>query len=308
MNTNNERGDQPDQYQSMTYSEFVKAAVESSEKRKKGNLNVENFTTDADAMTFFSQGHLPSQLELVQIAAALKHGESIGEFNPEAAINCAMDLWNTAHNRLLKEHLRIEGDLASMRRFVGRNKKYLHKPLKIGSHYLPALDDDEFLSPAIITFDKLLTTVTGLSRKEDQMAWFRSFLVAEYRLRLYRKEHPDPLSELGVSYVYDSFNGYKYPTAEESTIPANDKTVENVIAALRENGIESRLDRGSKSFNGELKLFRSRLMLAIQYRIWRLTMRTPKERAQKIYKLKDCVKKGLEWSEKLNDCIRDDSE
>lgn len=316
MNTSKKNDNLTEDYDSLSYKKTVRSSMENISLIKDGFSHITEGFGDLKTATFIKEGHLPTQIELTQIAATLKQSQSLKDLNPKGLVSYALDMWKESHKKLIKEHVKIEGLLKEVNNFSNRTKPIVTKRyLKIGSHYLPPVEDSEFLSPAKIPYDKFLTITTGLSRKEDQTLWFRSFLEAQYRLKRYREEYPEPEREIGVAYK-PKFNAKKCPTVEDYPISEDDDTVQNTITYLRENGIESRISGPLSDYKNKPHPLRnifdclpsSRIMLVQTYRYWRLNMKTAKTPCKKKRDIWFCEKKGLEWSEKIKNCISEQSE
>ena len=294
MNSN----DRTRRQKTFSYEEIAERRIAIEAKVKAGELHYLSERKDPDEFMFEAEGLLPSHLELAQLAATLKQGENIDEFNPKNAVSCALDIWEEAHLQLLERyHHQVKLKNLSQQ-FEDALRLDFAGHLKIGRHYFPPLDDDKFLSSANIKFDQLLEFITGLARKEDRIVWFRLFLKSQYRLKLLKEKSPELYKERIMPNEH-GYGWYRYPTEEESPISDNDDKVADTIEHLRNNGLDFFIDQSHKLNTIFHKNPTDRLELAIIYRKWRAGMKTKEETIDLTdsIKIEDFIKKGLEWSE-----------
>jgi hypothetical protein len=222
---------------------------------------------------------LPTHWELCQLAAMTGNNvppdhSSASTEEAERRVTLAMYIWRAAGRELIKEQENWKS--------IGQSfdqKIRFYQPLKVGNHFLPRVTEwktndssDDDSSESKIAFTDFLEMVIGLSKEEDRMKWWREYLTAKVksdkdntrsRSHEHIKEREKQHSECCES---DDF------TFPKDCIPAS-------IEKMKKNGVNPDFE-----FSYYLEGFRS----------WRLTMKTPNEKAALPYKLEECQKKGLE--------------
>lgn len=202
--------------------------------------------------------------------------KSVEEARKRVAV--AMHLWEAAGAKLIEASERWERTGRSFDELSP-----LYGPLKVGNHFLPRstewntsqFSDDDPPQPRIAFFS-FLEIVIGLAKEEDRMKWWRAYLTAKVKADKHgdRWGRYEPIAE----------NTKLLPEwCEPGDIALAPDCIPDIIKEMKENGI-------TPGFTASYYLE--------GFRKWRLTMKSPTEKAAIPYDLEDCVKKGLEAENK----------
>ena len=209
----------------------------------------------------------PSVWELGQLAAMLGgsmvRSASQQPWLAQDLVEEAARIWEAAVMKQREMRKRLDDTLGNF-----ESRSILYGPLKVGVHLMPRIDWEK--EPEVIPFKRFLVHVVGLAREEDRLLWWRSYLKAKIR----RYRHRD---RWGPFHTEEARSHPEW--REPDDFPIDAKLVPDAIALQREEGFQ-------KGFPAS--------HYAEGFRLWRLEMKTPTQRAAEAMTVEECSKKALE--------------
>lgn len=211
----------------------------------------------------------PDQLELATLAARIIGSAGCPSLTPTRAVNMALELWNEAGTRLTGPFQASEMAWERQRIVGDRGKALL-----VGRHFMPALEPKHFELKSC-GFDEFLTFGIGLSEKCDRVKWFRAFLNGW-------GEHLGDDPQNATYFELAS----QQPFSFVRTVP--------IDPFLKSAPTVRSIDRKAPPAKKELAKFRENgvkepVILAATFRLWRLTMKSPDERAKEALLVEEAI-------------------
>ena len=210
----------------------------------------------------------PSVWRLSQLAAMLGgHTGTGGTTTPtERArdlVELAALIWDAAAVKRQEIQRAMDGTLEGF-----GSRSLLYGPLKAGIHFMPRIDwqgEEE-----VIPFRRFLEQVIGLTREEDRMHWWRAYLTTKIRRDRHRDRWGAFATEANVSHP---------DWCEPDDFPIDEMLVADAMALQQREGFH----QGFPARH-----------YAEGFRLWRLQMKTPEQRADRPLHVEKSAEKALE--------------
>lgn len=209
----------------------------------------------------------PSVWRLSQLAAMLGGQGCAGGTTPmeraHGLVELAARIWDAAAVKRQEIQRAMDGTLEAF-----GSHSLLYGPLKAGVHFMPRIDWER--EEDVIPFRRFLEQVVGLTREEDRMQWWRAYLTAKIR----RDRHRD---RWGAFATEENLSHPDWCGPDD--FPIDEGLVADAIALQRREGFQ----QGFPACHH-----------AEGFRLWRLQMRTPDQRAERPLQVGESSKKALE--------------
>jgi len=207
-------------------------------------------------------GELAAMAMLPARSSILQSGATPAEQARDLA-ELAAQVWDAAALERRKMKLRMD---ATLREYASRS--LLHGPLKVGVHFMPRIDWER--EEPVIPFRRYLELVVGLTREEDRMLWWRAYVTAKIR----RLQHRD---RWGGTATVENLAHPEWCGPDAFPIPG--MLVADAISLQQREGFQ----KGFPACHD-----------AEGFRLWRLEMKTPDQRADQPLPVDESAKKALE--------------